>query len=410
MDVYGHTFSVIAQNGNLLSSAASGYSTLVFNAAERVDFILCANAPIGKYLIQYTFCPGGACVYGGALLAYAGSSSQTSSTIIGAEYNTYNEITVRTPHPHAAAEILLPTTMGQFEINAMWPSGADTYFQEHGSLPTTWPQNAQKFGRPWTHEGEALVARCASTEADPVFRFDEAIVLDLLIVNLISADHSMHLHGHDVFIVDRGHFVDPLTGVASPTSPFIPRTGAFNTSLDDFCSSGTSITNPFTESLFRLSSDIVSRHGVMTGFLIDQWACTVDARQYQDVPLDTLQRMPTDIVWVKARSWAVLRVKLNNPGIWPVHCHQQMHVSTGMMAVFDVMPQDQPSVPHEVLRSCPCEGSSDDDDDTVWMVVFAATTSFLLLAILVMFNAYSRVKSRYKELKVSVSKAKAMAV
>lgn len=39
---------------------------------------------------------------------------------------------------------------------------------------------------------------------------------------------------------------------------------------------------------------------------------------------------------IKQWSYAILRVKLDNPGVWPLHCHIGWHLASGKMAAVTI--------------------------------------------------------------------------
>lgn len=43
-----------------------------------------------------------------------------------------------------------------------------------------------------------------------------------------------------------------------------------------------------------------------------------------------------DTLGIALDSWTVLRFVANNPGVWLLHCHSEMHLATGMGFVFVV--------------------------------------------------------------------------
>lgn len=45
-----------------------------------------------------------------------------------------------------------------------------------------------------------------------------------------------------------------------------------------------------------------------------------------------------DTLVIPEWSYAVIRVKLDNPGVWPIHCHIGWHLAAGKMAVVTVRP------------------------------------------------------------------------
>merc|ERR1711988_92270 len=113
--------------------------------------------------------------------------------------------------------------------------------------------------------------------------------------------------------------------------------------------------------------------------LAASFSCQVNVADYENIGLDTSTRLPTDIVWLQFQQWAMVRVKLDNPGLWPLHCHHQMHVINGMFAVMNVMPDKQPTVPKELLKHCPCDTSSNDDTVEISLPLFIALVGLACL-------------------------------
>ncbi|CAE6481046.1 unnamed protein product [Rhizoctonia solani] len=60
-------------------------------------------------------------------------------------------------------------------------------------------------------------------------------------------------------------------------------------------------------------------------------ALTVD--EYKKVKFNTDNPLRRDTHVVPAKSWAVLRVKADNPGVWFLHCHIDWHLAHGFAAL-----------------------------------------------------------------------------
>merc|ERR1719389_39615 len=266
---------------------------------------------------------------------------------------------------------------------------------------------AMTYGDDWDHFGPPLIARCASPAvvASPVYTFNQAIVLDILYSNVFGANHGMHLHGYDQYIVARGFFVDPLnndtsvgsdpSGLKGPNHPFFffndPAAGL---ELKDYCSTKTVATSPYMTPLFPNFFQIYFTHGLfLSALLAISWGCTTDPVLFANTVINTAQRLPTDMVYVRPNSWAVVRVQISNPGIWPIHCHQQLHVASGMFAVFDVLPNEQTPIPASIARFCGCDAghpqpgheptqSSNDSDVKPWVTAVIAVASALVATVL----------------------------
>jgi FtsP/CotA-like multicopper oxidase with cupredoxin domain len=61
-----------------------------------------------------------------------------------------------------------------------------------------------------------------------------------------------------------------------------------------------------------------------------------------------------DMISLFRRSWAVIRFKVENPGVWIFHCHMEQHIPTGQIMAFNLLPSKQPPVPDDVPSEGPC--------------------------------------------------------
>lgn len=409
MTTHGHTFQVISLNGHLLRSPATGISSVVMTTAERMDFILCASANVGRYKIDFARYDTIPPMSTGAILAYDGSSAATltANANLGGVYHTYVEIINAKPYKSASSETLLPTSSLSFEMGGDFPENSAAYFRQNGHLPEIKGKTVMKIGHPWTNDGPPLVARCADlpAQADPIYTFHEITVVDILFRNLFSVDHAIHLHGHDMYIVDRGSFVDPATGQTSIVNPVSRPTleSLGNLTVLQYCASTGVLNHPdVMPEMYELRHQVRLVHGFLLATVCEQWSCDTDVSRYRNIPLDTAENFPTDLVWIQARGWIVGRVKLNNPGIWPFHCHQQQHVLVGMATALDVLPDRQPEVPKELLKNCKCDVADKDDDAVVWVfVVLACIASVVaILSVRTLRNA----RDHAAELEVKIQK------
>merc|ERR1711988_1521499 len=85
----------------------------------------------------------------------------------------------------------------------------------------------------------------------------------------------------------------------------------------------------------------------------EYWGCPYDAeKDTQSQILDNpLQK---DMISLWRRSWAVIRFKVNNPGVWIFHCHMEQHIPTGQIMAFNLLPSQQPAIPKDVPSEGPC--------------------------------------------------------
>ncbi|KAL2884711.1 multicopper oxidase, type 1 [Ceratocystis lukuohia] len=111
-----------------------------------------------------------------------------------------------------------------------------------------------------------------------VFQTRGAQTLDIAINNFDDGAHPFHLHGHKFWVL------------AESTTGYPPE----KHELDEFLQSTNALDNPVMR----------------------------------------------DTVTVQAYQWALIRVKLENPGIWAFHCHNMWHAEAGMVMQFLVMPEE----------------------------------------------------------------------
>ena len=52
-----------------------------------------------------------------------------------------------------------------------------------------------------------------------------------------------------------------------------------------------------------------------------------------------------DTVVLPSRGYVVVRFISNNPGVWFMHCHQEIHAILGMMMVWNEAPEHHPPLP-----------------------------------------------------------------
>jgi len=71
-------------------------------------------------------------------------------------------------------------------------------------------------------------------------------------------------------------------------------------------------------------------------------------------PLDYSNPPKRDVIGVPAFGYAVIRFRINNPGVWSFHCHIDWHASAGLVATIIERPQDLINlpIPQDVLDLC----------------------------------------------------------
>jgi iron transport multicopper oxidase len=63
-----------------------------------------------------------------------------------------------------------------------------------------------------------------------------------------------------------------------------------------------------------------------------------------------------DTIMVQDDSWAVIRFRADNPGVWPFHCHIELHVNSGFTATLieapDALQAQNLTIPEDHIAAC----------------------------------------------------------
>jgi len=83
------------------------------------------------------------------------------------------------------------------------------------------------------------------------------------------------------------------------------------------------------------------------------WGCKYNAATYNSTRM--LQTpIRKDMISIARRGWAVIRIRVTNPGFWLFHCHMEQHIPAGMMTVFNMLSSQQPKIPRDTPTEGPC--------------------------------------------------------
>jgi FtsP/CotA-like multicopper oxidase with cupredoxin domain len=123
----------------------------------------------------------------------------------------------------------------------------------------------------------------------------EQRVIDILILNFDDGSHPFHLHGHPFWIMAEANYL-----------------------------------------YFPWDSDLYSKLNSSTSNVYNR---------------NPVRR---DTVTIGAYSWALVRFRNNNPGMWALHCHNVWHLQAGMMAQLLTRSEDVEKwvVPESVQKLC----------------------------------------------------------
>ena len=141
----------------------------------------------------------------------------------------------------------------------------------------------------------------------------------LVLVNIGTETHPIHLHGHSFFVVATGY------GEYSSTTGFLIR----STNAVSCLANQTDLNN-----------------------VDDQVCTTVRWRNNREPSVQVDAFTPRkDTVIVPGGGYVVIQFISNNPGYWFMHCHLEPHQMEGMAMVVNIA-QERQSPPPSGLRSC----------------------------------------------------------
>lgn len=72
--------------------------------------------------------------------------------------------------------------------------------------------------------------------------------------------------------------------------------------------------------------------------------------------INTNNPLRRDTITIPNNSWAILRLPLNLPGVWPIHCHIGWHLSVGKLAVVVVKQDEMRAFDRPADWSALCDG------------------------------------------------------
>jgi hypothetical protein len=82
-----------------------------------------------------------------------------------------------------------------------------------------------------------------------------------------------------------------------------------------------------------------------------------------------------DTITVEGYAWAIIRVVLDNPGMWAFHCHNTWHAESGMVMQLLVRSDEMSEweIDPEHLEMCGREGVTTGmrPDDSIWFGQFS---------------------------------------
>jgi len=160
---------------------------------------------------------------------------------------------------------------------------------------------------------------------------ENATTVEVVINNLSPTAHVLHMHGMRFSVVNYASYSETWCSNAHFECFFIPLQVAKSLDCKNARLGDTSNDGPGSE----------------------YWGCPYDAKR--DAKSQNLRSpLQKDMISLWRRSWAVIRFKVDNPGVWLFHCHMEQHIPTGQVMAFSLLPSKQPPVPRDVPSEGPC--------------------------------------------------------
>ena len=319
ISIDGHFLTVIESDG--YSFEPMVVESLIINPGERYDFLLEAIRPIGNYWIRAKTLEEKRHIEAEAILRYNGAEHIEPTTERGhcSEYDPCRVLNCPfssfgfikgiecIPFDHLRSDReddeAPPFVPGQFQehfLNFAFtgrnPSVNGNVFRLPSVSALTQPQEVENR----CHGGCRVGASCKCTHS---LQIDNRNTVQLVLSNLgMGAGwfHPIHLHGHSFHVIKMGY------GIFDEKYGFL-----LEQNKDIDCSGGKKLTNDYSLCYNATWRDQSWLNG--------------------NIPGQELKRAPRkDTLIVPDGGYAVIRFRADNPGLWLMHCHIELHSMQGM--------------------------------------------------------------------------------
>jgi len=360
----GHNMTLIAVDGADVEPVV--ISQFDLHAGERYDVVVCADQEPGNYLISAVYdlatfletapaprLPRVDSSKFWAFLNYAGHDEKpkmTTKKLLGG-YNTPLG-TGGGASPKPAAGFVFDTN-----LQSAWtqvrnldaepePEKADvTYVMdvgvaspafEPGKSPYATTDNLYMFTeiKPWKKPSTPLLhtkGQCGAEQTPFINVPENATTVEVVINNLSPTAHVLHMHGMHFKVINYAPYSETWCSQAKFQCFFLP----------------ISVARALNCKNARLGDNRTGNPGNA------YWGCPYTPET--DVKSQNLQApLKKDMISLWRRSWAVIRFKVDNPGVWLFHCHMEQHIPTGQMMAFNLLPSKQPPIPDDVPTEGDC--------------------------------------------------------
>merc|ERR1719379_1256689 len=341
-------------------------STFNLHAGERADVVVCANQEPGNYAIQAVYDlatfletapaphmpkvdsskfwaflnykghneepPHAKKKFMGGYDAPAGTGGGANPKAVGGfEWDTniqsaWYKVKNLVPRPEPEK----PDISYTFDVGVAHPSfkaGVTPYAHSDTMYMFTNKTSWKKPASPLLH----TQGKCGAEGVPFITVPENATTVEVIINNLSPTAHVLHMHGMRFEVINYAPFSESWCSPARFDCFFVPISAA--KVLD--CKHA------------RLGDPNADGPGS------EYWGCPY--KEDADRPMQNLQTpLKKDMISLFRRSWAVIRIKVDNPGVWLFHCHMEQHIPTGQIMALNLLPSQQPHIPEDVPTEGPC--------------------------------------------------------
>lgn len=360
--IAGHTTTLIALDGADIEPM--NVSSFNLHNGERADVVVCADQAPGNYLINATYdlaCP----------LLKGHFIPPGMAEVPACSFYAYLKYTspVLDPRSHATAHDLRGTGGGRdakpltrypaFDLNYLWgyqmvkpllkraqPEVADETFVV--SMGVLGPMDIKPYTDPYSHARWYMddystrrsfhrpvtpllhtKGECGTANSPVITPKETSKVIEVVINNLSPTAHVLHLHGMYFEVIN---YADFKWCYFNETACF------FEPAVISGC--------PYHDIVYGDPNHKTADFGTY-------WGCKYNAATYNSTRM--LQTpIRKDMISIARRGWAVIRIRVTNPGFWLLHCHMEQHIPAGMMTVFNMLSSQQPKIPRDTPTEGPC--------------------------------------------------------
>ena len=337
VSVDGHKLSIIASDG--YDIAPEEAESFIINPGERFDFELVADQPVGNYWIRGVSLVQSRSHRADAILRYEGAVDAEPTTTRQNCTATATCTVVNCPFSYLPEQFTICKSFGELRSAALddpapaFVKGKSKEYFLNFAFPgiKSYPGsiNGKTFDTPDVNpltQPTEWNSPCDSTKCGPdnhckcthSLEIGNGDTVQMVFMNMGLGrgwTHPIHMHGHSFYVVKMGYPV-------------------YNTSNGAFVSQ---------------NSDVDCRGNLYKG--PDKSFCndaTWTNQTWKDgnVPNLNLDRPPRkDTIIVPSGGYVVVRIRADNPGLWNMHCHIQLHNMDGMVMVLNESFSEVPKPP-----------------------------------------------------------------